>query len=668
MVEKRMGDISRMLLAAAGPLKIDTIAERLQVSNKTIRNDLSAVTQLMAKHGLQLEKKPGRGVFVAGTTADKLTLVERLRHLPRSLAPDSPQGRQSYIIKRLLLNGKQMTMQELADELFVSRVTIHKDMTAVEKWLNHYSLLLLSRPNYGVQIEGGEENWRHAVAGLLAELKESGELRKILEQENLGRVDHKTLLKLKSLVELDYGKLERIVCQAEETTGISFSDEAYTGLIIHIAIAIQRLRQNKDINMPESLLESLRQKPEYPVAKQIADGIETVFSVRVPDSEVGYILLHIVGAKRLQNQTDIVALELEAEDSLAVAMAKEIILIAQGVLGIALEEDRQLLNGLVLHLRPTINRVRYGMSLKNPILEEIKETYPDMYGVAWMASRVFDKHLGKRIGDEEIGYIALHIGAAVERNKRLIRVVVVCGSGIGTSQMLAARLNRYFRELEISRVISLSELEREDQMEAELIITTIPLEMLTPAKPVVHISPLLTRADMQRLEAVITELTKGKDKEKTGGIAMLINKELMVLELDAVNKETAIAQLAEVAWQAGRVTSASCYEMDVLKREQSFSTGIGNGIAIPHGKSAAVKQATIIFGRSKHGIEWGAHDGKPVHMIFMLGVPEDNVDNVHLRILSKLSVCLMEEGFVEELRAAKTAEEIMKKLQTVEEE
>ena len=149
---------------------------------------------------------------------------------------------------------------------------------------------------------------------------------------------------------------------------------------------------------------------------------------------------------------------------------------------------------------------------------------------------------------------------------------------------------------------------------------------------------------------------------------MLINKDLMILDLEAADKREAIAKLAEMAWKAGRVTSAAGYEQDVLKREQSFSTGIGNGIAIPHGKSAAVKQATILFGRSKRGIEWEAHDGKPVHMIFMLGVPEDNVDNVHLKILSKLSVNLMEEEFVEELRSAKTAEEILTKLQKVEEE
>lgn len=667
-MEKRCGEIVRLLLTAQAPLTVDEIAGQLQVSNKTIRNDLQAVNELLAQHALRLQKKPGCGVSVDGAPLERLALLEQLRHLPQTQAPDSPQGRQFYITKRLLLNGKQMTMQELADELFVSRVTVHKDMAAVEGWLNRYSLQLLSRPNYGVQIEGSEENWRHAVAGLLANLKESDELREILEQEELGRVEHKTLLKLKSLVDLDYGKLERILARAEASAKFRFSDEAYSGLMIHIAIAIERLRQNKDIEMPPQLLASLQEHAEYPVAAQIAAEIAEAFQLQLPDSEIGYILLHIVGAKRRQNEADIAALNLLEEDSLAVTMAKEIIGIAQGVLNVALSDDLQLLNGLVLHLRPTINRVRYGMSLKNPILDEIKETYPDMYGAAWMASRVFDKHLGKRIGDEEIGYIALHIGAAVERNKGLLRVVVVCGSGIGTSQMLAARLNRYFRELEIRRVISLGELEKDDQDDVDLIITTIPLDHTAVEKPIIQISPLLGRSDMQRLEAAIGEVTKGKGKEKSGGImAMLINKELMILDLAATDKRAAIAQLAEAAWKAGRVTSAAGYEQDVLKREQSFSTGIGNGIAIPHGKSSAVKQATILFGRSKQGIEWDAHDGKPVHMIFMLGVPEDNVDNVHLKILSKLSVSLMEEGFVEELKTAQTAEEILEKLKTVEE-
>jgi PTS system fructose-specific IIA component len=140
---------------------------------------------------------------------------------------------------------------------------------------------------------------------------------------------------------------------------------------------------------------------------------------------------------------------------------------------------------------------------------------------------------------------------------------------------------------------------------------------------------------------------------------MIVDENLIVLELEVEDKIDAIYKLAKLAKKSNKINSVDEYVESVLEREREFSTGVGNGIAIPHGKSKAVNEAMIVFGICKKPLEWDSLDGDPVEMIFMLGVPEENVDNIHLKILSNLSRKLMDEGFIKNLKESKTAKEVL---------
>lgn len=146
---------------------------------------------------------------------------------------------------------------------------------------------------------------------------------------------------------------------------------------------------------------------------------------------------------------------------------------------------------------------------------------------------------------------------------------------------------------------------------------------------------------------------------------MLINKELIIFDLEAESKEEAILKLALEAEKNDKVSSAPEYINSVLEREKSCTTGIGNGIAIPHGKCKAVKEAMIVVAKCKKPIEWESLDSSSVELIFLLGVPEQNVDNIHLKILSQLSRKLMNEDFVSLLKNSKSIEEVFTALSDI---
>jgi PTS system fructose-specific IIA component len=143
---------------------------------------------------------------------------------------------------------------------------------------------------------------------------------------------------------------------------------------------------------------------------------------------------------------------------------------------------------------------------------------------------------------------------------------------------------------------------------------------------------------------------------------MLISKELIILNLDIKDKNDVIYKLACLAEEAGKIISMEDYFNDVLAREISFTTGIGNGIAIPHGKSNSVEETIVVFAKLKKAIDWNSLDDRPVDIVFLLGIPNDNTDNLHLKILAQLSRKLMNEDFVNSLRSAITQQEVFELL------
>lgn len=146
---------------------------------------------------------------------------------------------------------------------------------------------------------------------------------------------------------------------------------------------------------------------------------------------------------------------------------------------------------------------------------------------------------------------------------------------------------------------------------------------------------------------------------------MLIDKELIILDIEAKSKIDVIKIMTTIALEAGKISSLNGFIEDVLVREKDYSTGIGEGIAIPHAKSKNVKEAMVLFGKLKEKIDWNSIDGNPVEVIFLFGVPEENVNNLHLKLLSKLSRKLMDEDFVKLLKASKSEDEIFEVLKDI---
>lgn len=415
----------------------------------------------------------------------------------------SPEERQKVILSELFQTKDFLTIKYLAEVLSVSRGSVINDLKKVRKWLKAQNLEMESLPRYGIKVKGKEKDLRRAVVNLLTENLEMEKALNIIKAPVHSRIDVALDLQIKKLFEnLDIAPIEKAVCMAEEQLETVFSDGAYGGLVIHIALALKRIQLGKDITMPKEELASLRLTKEFAVASSMVKRLEEYYGVRIPEDEIGYITIHLLGGK-------VTAADNFVRENWAQlqTLAAKIIEGVQSKLGIDFSGDDELYKGLMEHLGPTIYRLRHGLPLKNPILKEIKINYEHIFHIVKVELKVLEEFTGTKIPEEEAGYIAIHFGAALERIKssgaRIYRALVVCGTGIGTAKLLASRLQAEFANIHIAGVLASHQVKEKVLKEGrclDLVISTVPA--CSDGFPEIIVNPLLPPEDVEKIKCL----------------------------------------------------------------------------------------------------------------------------------------------------------------------
>lgn len=145
----------------------------------------------------------------------------------------------------------------------------------------------------------------------------------------------------------------------------------------------------------------------------------------------------------------------------------------------------------------------------------------------------------------------------------------------------------------------------------------------------------------------------------------VLRKDVMLLDLQATSKEAVIDEMIASLVDKGYVTDFDVFKTGIMNREAQTTTGLGDGIAMPHAKNAAVKEATVLFAKSNKGVDYASLDGQPTDLFFMIAAPE-GANDTHLAALAELSKYLMKAGFADKLRGVSSPEEVIAVFDTAE--
>lgn len=630
---KRKNDILKLLFSEKRYFSVSEIANQIGFSEKTVRNELKDIEKIVQDFNIEIVKKPGQGIMVNGELADYQEFLGS--DLFKSRKQMSPTDRQKDILSQLILNNDSLLIKQLELDYHVGHSTINKDIQIINDTLEDFDLSINYHKGEGVYIEGSEEEKRRLLAFLTSVNNEE-----IYETHN-EIYSSQFLDRFRESLNIDFKKVENIVKEAEKALGYHLSSEAMVNLIIHIAIAIRRMQQGNSVVLSKDLVEKLKGQKEFKIAESTSHKIEIEFDVRFSDEEKYYILLHFLCAKRLKEDIGLIDFKLKSDDAILENSVLKMIRNVQVELGVFLENDVHLFNSLMLHLKPAIHRLEYGLTIQNPLFDDIQNDYGELCQILQKNINIFKQVFNAQIPAHEIAYLALHFAAALERNYKPIRTVVMCASGLGTAQLLVAKLKRNFANLEIIDVVSNLEVNKYTNKEADLIISTINVNS---ALPVITVSPLLTTKDLDHVRTIVENTNYATEFS-------FLNPSNIHINRDFESKQEILEYLNKVLLEQKYVTEG--FLEGLIERENLGSTVVAPYIGLPHAMNDSIKFSSIQIITLKKPILWD--ESNYVRFILSVNINKDDSER-YINFFKRLAEIEYESHFWDELMKIKDKE------------
>ena len=505
----RLGQITLNLLMQDSPVSVKYLADSVGVSKRTVQRELEYIESSLKKYNLSFQSKAGTGVWIEGDKADKDKLSALLM-ADDTLDVSNKDERIKKLILELLKESEPQKLFYYANMLGVSEATISNDLDEVAKWFDKFKLSLVKKQGFGIYLEGKEKAYRKALTAFIDEYTSSYKLtqndKNSMRESNLIKlIENKSSKNIYSLLDTDI--MKRVIScliNLNNEQIANLTDSSYAGLVIHITIAINRIMHNEIIEPDSRLDADIEHDRDYSLAVIIASSLEREFNIEIPEIEVTYICLHI-RASKMQNPDSSQSF---GRKNTLVSLVYEMIEAYDPDISYILEQDNAFIDGLIAHMQPTLVRLTNGLAIRNPLLEQIKSDYPDIFKKCKKVTAMLEEKLNLKVPESETGFLAVHFGAAVVRleqnnlSKRTVYVGVVCASGIGISRFIKTKLEKVFGNRISIETYGKGDLDTNTIRKTDFFVSNINMEVPKGAD-IIFINPLITDSDIKNIDANI---------------------------------------------------------------------------------------------------------------------------------------------------------------------
>lgn len=671
----RTRNILILILKSPGPISSKEIASTLGITPRMVMYCSQTIELWLQERGFQLTKTPGSGFFIDLPDELRDAYIQELAGLSGYSLVLNPIDREYFIILSLLTEAEPVLIKQLANELGVSHPTLLKDMDRVQERLSGYDIILIRRPGFGFKVEGAEWNYRKVIEDIVLDVVGEMSLLALCQGRQsklLVRLDERIRFMRMASSPLDRLELNYALELVDTIEGMSrfqFSDSSFIDLLLVLAILIERVRTGHTINELSNTYTNLVNEKEYQIAKVIAVLIHQKYQIELSTFDQIYIIVRLMGIKNRQSITTITEELIPGPgNDEADAVVKDLVSTASKLLHPYLTVDQPLIRGLTIHIKPTLNRLRFNLTIRNALLDEIKSQYPYIYHVAEVSCATIEARIGKPIPEAEVGYIAMHLGAAMERLRsfsvRRWKVCVVCGAGTATSWMLVSRLQAELPEIEVVQVLSSMELTRGRTSIAgiDALISVVPLD--PQDIPVIQVTPLLNDADMKKIRESLApgrpQLNYHPNPDIEQGISLqeLLTEDTVRYCVKARTWKETIAVAARPLLETGAIENSYLEGIaDLLVKFGPYMVLVP-GIALLHGLiGSGVNRVCMSLCTLDEPVQFGNPHNDPVYIAIVFG----SIDNTsHLRALAQLSRLLGKEDLIQSLKRAGSQAELLR--------
>ncbi len=588
-----MSDKQERLLAylarSDGWVTAAELADRLGVTSRSVRSYVTAVKALASPLeviasstiGYRLDRDLYAQFLTARRSRDTATETpqERVYHLVRALA-DAPDG---------------LDVLALADSLFVSGSTIEADLRRVRGELDG-SGLALTRHENAVKIDGSESDLRRLLSRMFREEGTQG----FLELDSIER----------EFASSNLGAVKTDLIAMLDSHGYFVNEYGINNVLLHLAIALERMGKGAQA-APRS--DGIREPSVVDVASELSDLVRHHYGVQLGAADVDYLsqLLTTRVITRGHAGEEVAA---DEPDGPSRALVRRIV-------GTVAEEylvdldDEEFIVRLALHVDNLIARAKDSAYSRNPMTRSLKTAYPMIYELAVFIASEIQRHESIVINDDEISYIALHVGSYLERQSRReerVTCAIVCPNYYDIALSLRARIEASLGDdVQVSIVITRTDVDW-TALATDLVLTTISDGAL--GDDVVVIQPFLTENDIEAIRRAIARHRRARRRIRLKDeLLQYFDADLFERNLHTADEAEMITVLGQRMMRAGII--GADYVEGALARERMSSTAFTDNLAVPHALAMTATRTAICIVVNESPMDWG---GARVNVIALI--------------------------------------------------
>lgn len=621
MKSKRKNEIKNILMNIDGYTTYSELSKRIGVSERTIFNYINEIEEESSNENFEIERIRGVGIKLVKNNNNQINVQNQNLNDKYDVLT-----RRLEIMRMLLFEEDNISLNKLADVYYVSKSSINYDIDIIFKILSFGSNIRLVSDNFGTRLEGSEQDFQISYL----------QFNKYLLSNVKGYIESDDSLEKISLLEPYYGSNIVGICKnilfnfIKENSNLVADYYIQNILNIYIVL-IYRLTKNNHYSLSEN--KNTIEETSY---KSGAKYLLTMASMRLNfefnESDIDFLEQQLI-LNRFENTK-------ETKESLD--MVDKLIERVSEAFGIDFFANEAFIQQISKHIPPMIDRLKNHHKVNNPFTVQIKTEFPLTFNTIWISLSDYANQQNFQLTEDEVAFLTLYFQSALEKLKMNKKILLVCQLGSPSYDYLISRMRNNIPAIYSVDVASVVETETMDLDKYDFIVSTVHLEKID--REVIMISPFLTDNDIDKILNLGYLKNNKRVSRENKLFAKFFSKENILLDKNYSSKEELIEEIGKDL--VNKKVIKEEFINDVIERENLGGTDLPIGVAIPHGSPNNVIENAVVLIRSKKKIKW---DQYYVDIFFMICVAKENVNDARA-ILSYIYELIDDENTLKNLR------------------
>lgn len=596
---------------------VDYLSEKMDVSPKTIKNDIKEINNSLEGHAI-VENKRNSYVFYIFDT-DGYEQVKNKVYAHDDFM-NSPNSRIVFIMQKLMNTDCPYLTDELAYDMNIGRSTVNGDLKRLRKILEEYEIEILGKTNTGISLNGDELEIRFFIL------------------ENMYDGIYKDYPLDSDLIDA----IKQIALEYElDSVAVEYFIKFFT-------VMIDRFLNGNPLSKLDKKYEELKESSAYIFAREIANNISKVLMTDLPEEEILFISIPIAGMRTPTNIKTIEKLQVKKTTEDLILKIKDKI---KQEMNINIQSE-QIMHEFMYHIQFMINRMKYGFKIRGIDCEEIKSSNSVAYTVAEVAASVIQNEENIEISNEEIALMSVYFGILIDKSNleknKIYNIAIICGTGRISARVVESNLKKIIKNETVMDLYSDSNIDSEILDKYDLVVSTVKLDIDTKSE-IIYIKDVLDMSELKRKIDLLKysdnkeiSFIKGMDSIMLG---ILDENRFFVLDKNYSYSEN-VNMMIDILENEGHLDAG--FKERIRKREEKSSMIFEDTVAFPHTINYASKNIELALGVVPENMS--DKKEKDIKLVFLLGLPEDDGDDtVLVKIYDEIIKIASDKELVEEI-------------------